>query len=68
MPSVSMIRTRALQGACEILAVIEHLVRPEDRRDAIEAFADVLKTLLEGFAEDLERMERRLRPIVPSEN
>ena len=62
MKSLSLLHDHAFALATVLLELVENCIRPEERRDAFEAFYDAAKAAFERFETKSHRMHCRVRP------
>jgi hypothetical protein len=60
--SESAFHDHAFALAVVLLELVENCIRPEERREAFEAFYDAAKAALRRYEETTDRMHRRVRP------
>ncbi len=58
-----LINNTAFQMALALLGLVKNCVMPEEHTDAFNEFYSVCKSYLEGYQIQMERMEKRLRPM-----
>lgn len=62
MISESALHDHAYALAAVLVELVKNCIRPEERRDAWEAFYEAAKVAFREYEEKADRMHRRVRP------
>jgi hypothetical protein len=62
MKSESLQHDHAMALAAALLEIVENCIRPEERRDAFDAFYTAAKAGIESYELHADRMRRRVQP------